>query len=127
MEKISVIVPVLNTAEHLNGIIMGLLKQSYKDLEIIIIDSGSKDETLEICNNWSFLDDRIKIYETKIGNDTNQKPGTITNIYKDGIGVATNDKEVIITKLQIPGKKIMNAKDYLNGVDKKELLNKSFS
>ena len=40
MEKISVIVPVLNTAEHLNGIIMGLLKQSYKDLEIIIIDSG---------------------------------------------------------------------------------------
>lgn len=65
MEKISVIVPVLNTAEHLNRIIMGLLKQSYKDLEIIIIDSGSKDETLEICNNWSFLDDRIKIYETK--------------------------------------------------------------
>ncbi len=65
MEKISIIVPVLNTAEHLNRIIMGLIKQSYKDFEIIIIDSGSKDETLNICNNWSFLDSRIKIYETK--------------------------------------------------------------
>lgn len=65
MEKISVIVPVLNTAEHLNRIIMGLLKQTYKDIEIIIIDSGSKDETLAISNNWSFLDNRIKIYETK--------------------------------------------------------------
>lgn len=76
----------------------------------------------------ALLEDKIiKIYETKIGNDINNEPGTIINIYKDGIGVATSDKELIITKLQIPGKKIMNVKDYLNGVDKNNLLNKHLS
>ena len=40
MDKISIIVPVLNSKEHLNRIIMGLLKQTIKDMEIIIVYSG---------------------------------------------------------------------------------------
>ncbi len=65
MDKISIIVPVLNSKEHLNRIIMGLLKQTINNIEIIIIDSGSYDNTLDMCKDWSFLDNRIKVYETK--------------------------------------------------------------
>lgn len=65
MDKISIIVPVLNSKEHLNRIIMGLLKQTINDMEIIIVDSGSSDSTLDMCKDWSFLDNRIKVYETK--------------------------------------------------------------
>ncbi len=65
MDKISIIVPVLNSKEHLNRIIMGLLKQTINDMEIIIVDSGSSDSTLDMCKDCSFLDNRIKVYETK--------------------------------------------------------------
>lgn len=69
----------------------------------------------------------IKIFSSRIGNDINSDSGCITNIYKDGIGIACLDKELIITKIQVPGKRIMDVKDYLNGIKKDELLGKKFS
>lgn len=72
-------------------------------------------------------DKEIKIYEAKIGNTSGNTPGKIINIYKDGIGVSTIDGEIIITKLQLPGKKVMNTKDYLNGIKKEGLLGKYFN
>lgn len=67
-------------------------------------------------------DERIKICEVEIGNNTCEEIGKIINMYKDGIGVSTSNGEVIIKKLQMPGKKIMFAKDYLNGINKDKLL-----
>lgn len=64
MKKISVIVPVLNLREHLNRIIIGLLNQTYKNIEIIIIDGGSSDGSYDLALNWSFLDDRIKVFSS---------------------------------------------------------------
>lgn len=69
----------------------------------------------------------VKIYSSRIGDDINSDSGCITNIYKDGIGIACLDKELIITKIQVPGKRIMDVKDYLNGIKKDELLGKKFS
>lgn len=45
-------------------------------------------------------------------------PSHITEIYKDGFGIGTKDGEIIITKVQPEGKKVMDAKSYLNGIDK---------
>lgn len=69
----------------------------------------------------------IKIFSSYVGDGVSLEPGTISNIYKNGIGVACLDKELIITKLQVPGKRVMDARDYLNGVKKDELLGKKFS
>lgn len=67
----------------------------------------------------------IKVTSSRIGDiKTNEEPGTITNIYSDGIGVSSLDNEIIITSLKPEGKKEMTAKDYLNGVDKKSLIGK---
>ena len=63
----------------------------------------------------------IKVYESRIG-DNKAMPCDISNIYKDGIGIGTKDGEIIITKVKPAGKKIMNTRDYLNGVNKEELL-----
>ena len=89
----------------------------------------NKVRALSTNGTYVVLDNQeIKIFETKINdNIIDSIPGTITNIYKDGIGVATKDNEIVITKLQIPGKKIMLVKDYLNGINKNELLNKKFN
>ena len=64
----------------------------------------------------------IKVYESRIGEKTNKKLGTVSNIYKDGIGISCADKEIILTKIKPSGKKIMDVRDYLNGVNKEELL-----
>lgn len=73
-------------------------------------------------------DENIKIYlssleETK---EMKEKPGTITRIDKESFFVACKDKEVRILLIQVPGKKKMEVKDYLNGKNKEDLIGKIF-
>lgn len=71
---------------------------------------------------YSILDGKIiKIWSARYGSGVydNRITGEITNIYEDGIGIRTENGEVIITELQIEGKRRMNVVDYLNGVSNK--------
>jgi len=69
----------------------------------------------------------VKIYNSRIGkNEYTNKNGEITKVYEDGIGVSTNDGEIIITELQFAGKRKMTAKEYLNGKNKESLIGKVF-
>lgn len=80
-----------------------------------------------IC--YGVLDDqRIKICEASynIKNNENKECGVIKTATKDGIVVSCLDGEIIIKKLQPVGKRIMDVKEYLNGIDKNKLLNKKF-
>lgn len=83
-------------------------------------------------NSWPgayvVLDEKdIKLWLSKIGRkNVNEKPGTIIDANKEGIEVATKDGSVIITQLQVQGKKKMFASDYLNGVKKEDLIGKVF-
>ena len=67
---------------------------------------------------------RIKIYSSIIGSsvDYNSICGQIIKLYENGIGVKTQNGEIIITELQLEGKKKMSAKEFINGVVNKELL-----
>ncbi len=77
---------------------------------------------------YSLLDGKIvKIYKSRIGKNLSKAlSGTIVNIYKDGIGVKTIDGEIIIEELKIEGKKKVKASEYLNGIDKDNLLGRRF-
>lgn len=70
----------------------------------------------------------VKIYAARISESffTTRKNGEIGKIYEDGIGVSTNDGEIIITELQFAGKRKMTVKEYLNGVDPQQLVGKVF-
>ena len=57
--KISVIVPVYNTEKYLEQCLDSLLSQTYKNLEIICVDDGSSDNSLEILEKYKKLDSRI--------------------------------------------------------------------
>ena len=82
----------------------------------------------EIPGGYAFLDNkRVKIFNSRIGKDNKGIPGEIINIYEDGIGVRTKDSEIILTDIQIEGKVREQVKEYLNGIQNKDvLLNKIF-
>lgn len=61
MQKISVIVPVYNVEKYLERCLNSIVNQSYKNLEILLIDDGSKDLSSEICDEFSKSDNRIKV------------------------------------------------------------------
>lgn len=65
--KISVIVPIYNVEEYVEKCIDSLIKQTYKNIEIILVDDGSKDKSYEICKKYSELDSRIKLIHKENG------------------------------------------------------------
>lgn len=58
-DKISIIVPIYNTEKYLNRCIESIINQTYKNLQIILIDDGSTDNSAKICEEYSKKDDRI--------------------------------------------------------------------
>ena len=62
MTLISVIIPVYNTAHYLSRCITSVLAQTYQIFEVILVDDGSTDNSLDICRKFSETDSRIKLY-----------------------------------------------------------------
>lgn len=58
---ISVIIPVYNVDNYLKRCIESVINQTYYDLEILLIDDGSSDNSLDICQKYQTLDKRIKV------------------------------------------------------------------
>ena len=56
---ISIITPVYNGAKYLDEAIRSILSQTYKNIELILINDGSKDESAKICRKWAEADARI--------------------------------------------------------------------
>ena len=59
--KISVIVPVYNCEDYLNECLDSILNQTYKNLELILIDDGSKDSSSDICDQYKERDSRVVV------------------------------------------------------------------
>lgn len=59
---ISVIVPMYNVEDYIGKCLESLIKQTYKNLEIIVIDDGSTDQSAIIVKRYAADDNRIKIY-----------------------------------------------------------------
>lgn len=62
MPKVSVIVPVYNAADSIEKCIKSIAAQTLEDIEIILIDDGSNDNSAEICKELSKRDNRIKFF-----------------------------------------------------------------
>ena len=60
--RISIIVPVYNTAKYLHRCLDSILQQSFKDFEVLLVDDGSTDNSGEICDEYALKDSRIRVF-----------------------------------------------------------------
>ncbi len=74
--KISVIIPVYNTAAYLPRCIESVINQTYRNIEVILVDDGSTDDSMQICERYGEKDARIRIVGQKnMGNNAARKAG----------------------------------------------------
>lgn len=64
-ELISVIVPIYNTEKYLVECVESIRKQTYSNIEIILVDDGSTDASIEICDEFSEKDSRVRVFHKK--------------------------------------------------------------
>lgn len=81
--KISVIVPVYNVEEFLEQCLESIVSQTYTDLEIILVNDGSTDQSAKICDDFAKRDTRVKVIH--------QINGGVSSARNTGIKAATGD------------------------------------
>ena len=64
-ELISIIIPVYNVEKYIEKCISSVIKQTYKNIEIILIDDGSTDNCGKLCDEYAKKDNRIKVFHQK--------------------------------------------------------------
>lgn len=63
MSKFSIIVPIYNSEKYLDKCIKSILNQTFKNFELILVNDGSKDKSLSICNKYAVGDSRIRVID----------------------------------------------------------------
>lgn len=81
--KISIIVPIYKVEDYIDRCVMSLIKQTYKNIEIILVDDGSPDNCPLICDKYEQLDSRIIVIH--------KKNGGLSDARNEGIKKATGD------------------------------------
>ena len=80
---LSVVIPVYKVEDYLERCVMSVLKQDYRDLEVILVDDGSPDRCPQICDNLAKVDERVRVIH---------KPnGGLSSARNKGIDVASGE------------------------------------
>ncbi|MFA6939912.1 MAG: glycosyltransferase [Clostridiaceae bacterium] len=80
---VSIVIPIYNVERYINKCIDTIINQTYSNLEIILIDDGSTDDSGRICEEYSLKDKRIKVIH--------KKNSGVSSARNDGIKAATGD------------------------------------
>ena len=97
--KVSIIVPVYNVDKYLDACIKSVVDQSYNNLELILVDDGSPDNSPKICDEWAKKDSRVKVIH--------KANGGVSSARNCGLDVATGE--------------------YVTFLDSDDTINKNFS
>jgi glycosyltransferase involved in cell wall biosynthesis len=91
---VSVIIPIYNTEECLDKCVGSIVNQTYKNLEIILVDDGSTDNSLMICDEWASKDNRIKVIHQENGGVSKARNTGLDNVTGEYISFVDSDDYV---------------------------------
>lgn len=90
-QLITIIVPVYNVAKYLDKCIKGIMNQTYKNLEILLVNDGSTDESGEICHKYEKQDSRIRVIDKINGGSSSARNVGIKDAKGEYIGFLDAD------------------------------------
>lgn len=105
---ISVIVPVYNVEKYIKRCLDSIINQTYKNLEVILIDDGSTDESGKICDEYEKKDNRIKVIHQNNSGVASSRNIGIENSSGLYITFIDSDDFVEVDYIEILFKEIMN-------------------
>lgn len=88
MPAISVVIPVYNVEKYLHQCVTSIINQTFKDLEIILVDDGSKDRSGEICDELQSTDNRVKVIH--------KENGGVSKARNNGLQIATGEYIIFV-------------------------------
>lgn len=92
--KVSIIVPIYNTAKYLPNCLDSIINQTYQNLEIILVNDGSTDNSEKIIEKYAKKDSRIKIISQKNSGQSTARNAGLKKATGDYIGFVDSDDEV---------------------------------
>jgi glycosyltransferase involved in cell wall biosynthesis len=95
MDKISIIVPIYNSEDTLFACLQSIIFQTFNNIEIILIDDGSQDKSLEICKAFQRNDNRIKVYSKANGGLSSARNFGLKYATGDYVGFVDSDDTIM--------------------------------
>ena len=92
--KISIIVPIYNSEKFLDKCINSIINQTYNNIEIILVNDGSTDNSLNICKKFSKLDNRICLINKENGGVSSARNKGLELVSGDYVGFVDSDDYV---------------------------------
>lgn len=100
-DLISVVIPVYNVGLYLERCLNSVVYQTYTNLEIVLIDDGSTDESGLICDEWAQKDNRIKVIHKKNGGLSDARNYGIKEAHGDYLMFVDSDDAIALSMIQI--------------------------
>lgn len=82
-QTVSIVVAIFNVEKYLNRCVLSIVNQTYKNIEIILVDDGSTDSSSILCDNWHQKDNRIRV--------VHKSNGGLSDARNVGLSKATGD------------------------------------
>lgn len=105
--KISIIIPVYNVEKYIKRCIDSVLNQTYSNYEIILVDDGSTDLSGYICDEYSYIDKRVKVIHQNNGGLSGARDSGIKEVTGDYIMFVDSDDWIEQNTLQVLSKEIL--------------------
>lgn len=66
-DLVSIIVPIYNVEQYLNRCVESIVRQTYDNIEVLLVNDGSTDRSIDICEKWARADARIRVFDKTNG------------------------------------------------------------
>ena len=100
-KRVSIIVPVYNVEKYINACVDSLVNQTYKNLEIILVDDGSTDNSGSICDDYAKKDSRVKVIHKENGGASSSRKMGIESSTGDYIVTLDSDDWIDLETVEV--------------------------
>lgn len=125
MDLVSIIIPIFQVESYLDKCIKSVVNQSYRNLEIILIDDGSSDRCPAMCDTWAEKDRRIRVIHKKNGGLSDARNVGMQVAQGDYVTFIDSDDWVEVRFIEILYKAIIQTKAEISACDFRKIYKKS--